>query len=92
MADKITNAAHELTTAIQSNMHKQVENVEMKELERLANIFQEAAQKVAEGDARTPRVPTKHATSPRVSTAPNEESERLDAPTPRVDSAATPRY
>jgi hypothetical protein len=73
-------------------MHKQVENVEMKELERLANIFQEAAQKVAEGDARTPRVPTKHATSPRVSTAPNKESERIDAPTPRVDSAGTPRY
>jgi hypothetical protein len=92
MADKITSAAHELTTAIQSNMHKQVENVEMKELERLANIFQEAAQKVAEGDARTPRVPTKHATSPRVSTAPNKELERQDAPTPRVDSAGTPRY
>jgi hypothetical protein len=92
MADTVTKVAHDLTTAIQENMHKQVENVEIKELERLASIFQEATQKVAEGDARTPRVPTKHATSPRVPNALNQELERTDVPTPRVDSAEASRY
>jgi hypothetical protein len=64
----------------------------MEELERLADIFQKAAQKVAEGDAQTPRVPTKHVTSPRVLNALDQESERMNTPTPRVDSAEAPRY
>jgi hypothetical protein len=42
-------------------MPKNLTNLDMKELEQLAKIFEEAAKKVGENDARQPRVP-----SPRV--------------------------
>ena len=38
-------------------MKESLTNVDMNELDRLANIFQEAAQKISEADARQPRVP-----------------------------------
>jgi hypothetical protein len=60
-ADAITMAAANLTEAIKSNMPKNLTNLDMKELERLVKIFEEAAKKVGENDARQPRV-----TSPRV--------------------------
>jgi hypothetical protein len=55
----------------------------MKELEQLAQIFQEAATKVSEENARQPRVDT----CPRVQTGCNEELEHTNgAKTPRVDA------
>jgi hypothetical protein len=92
MADTVTKAAHELTEAIQSNMQKQVNDVDMQELGRLAKIFEEAAKKVAEQDARTSRVPTTRASPPRVPTALNEELNQGDETVPRVGSPEAPRY
>jgi hypothetical protein len=51
-ADAITVAANNLTETIQTNMQKDLTTLNMKELERLAQIFQEAATKVSEQNAR----------------------------------------
>jgi hypothetical protein len=68
-------------------MESKLSSLDMKELERLAEIFNKAAMEMADKDAKAPRVP-----SPRVSTN-QKESERLHPPTPRVDEPSTqPRY
>jgi hypothetical protein len=59
--------------------------VDMNELDRLAKIFQEAAQKISETDARQPRVPTRRESSPRVSTNNDEEQNQGDNAT-RVET------
>jgi hypothetical protein len=60
-------------------MESKLSSLDMKELERLAEIFNKAAMEMADKDAKAPRVP-----SPRVSTD-HKESECLHPPTPRVD-------
>jgi hypothetical protein len=57
----------------------------MNELDRLAKIFQEAAQKISETDARQPRVPTRRESPPRVSTNNDEEQNQSDNAT-RVET------
>jgi hypothetical protein len=83
-ADEIASAASRLTDAIQNNMESKLSSLDMKELERLAEIFNKAAIEMADKDAKSPRVP-----SPRVSNNHNKELERHDAPTPRVDDTST---
>jgi hypothetical protein len=98
VADAVTNAANDLTEAIKGNMDKQLKNVDIIELERLATIFQKAAEQVAENDVRTPRVPYTRAKSPRVSELIREEHDTESANVPRVDITSdnpiddTPRY
>jgi hypothetical protein len=98
VADAVTNAANDLTEAIKGNMDKQLKNVDIIELERLATIFQKAAEQVAENDVRTPRVPYTRAKSPRVSELIREEQDTESANVPRVDITSdnpvddTPRY
>jgi hypothetical protein len=60
-------------------------NVDMNELDRLAKIFQEAAQKISETNARQPRVPTRRESPPRVSTNNDEEQNQSDNAT-RVET------
>jgi Tfp pilus assembly protein PilP len=87
-ADEIASAASHLTDDIQNNMESKLLSLDMKELERLAEIFNNAAMEMADKDAKAPRVP-----SPRVLTNHNKESENLHPPTPRVDEPLTqPRY
>jgi hypothetical protein len=64
-ADAIVAAANNLNQTIQNNMKESLTNVDMNELDRLANIFQEAAQKISEADARQPRVPRRNDTTRR---------------------------
>ena len=59
-ADCISVAAKELTEAIKGNIEKDISKLDMKELERLADIFDKAAKKVAENDAASPRVATQN--------------------------------
>jgi hypothetical protein len=72
--------------------------VDIIELERLATIFQKAAEQVAENDVRTPRVPYTRAKSPRVLELIREEHDTESANVPRVDITSdnpiddTPRY
>jgi len=80
-ADQITVAAKELTDAIRGNLKDDVSKMNMKELERLAEIFDKAAKKVSEDNASAPRVPKRNAASPRVQTH--------SAATPRVPAATT---
>jgi hypothetical protein len=47
-------------------MNRDLERMEMKELEALAKIFQDAATRVSEENSRQPRVPTDDSNSPRV--------------------------
>jgi hypothetical protein len=84
-ADAIVAAAANLNQTIQDNMKESLTNVDMNELDRLAKIFQEAAQKISETDARQPRVPTRHESSPRVSTNNDEEQNQSDN-APRVET------
>ena len=65
-ADAITAAAHNLTDTIKTNMPKDLNKVNFEELERLAKIFQEAAEKVNENNARQTRVQSPRARTPRV--------------------------
>jgi hypothetical protein len=69
-ADAIVEAAAKLNQTIQENMKESLTTLGMNELDRLAKIFQEAAQKVSENDARQPRVPRKRedVATPRVHT------------------------
>jgi uncharacterized protein YqgV (UPF0045/DUF77 family) len=57
VADAIVEAVAKLNQTIQENMKESLTTMDMNELDRLAKIFQEAAQKVSENDARQPRVP-----------------------------------
>lgn len=54
VADEVSTAAANLTEVIKGNMHRDLSKLKMEELERLASIFQEAASKIAEQDARQP--------------------------------------
>jgi hypothetical protein len=98
VADAVTNAANDLTEAIKGNMDKQLKNVDIIELERLATIFQKAAEQVAENDVQTTRVPYTRETSRRVSELIHEEQDTESANVPRVDITSdnpvdeTPRY
>jgi hypothetical protein len=67
-ADQITVAAKELTNAIRGNLKDDISKMNMKELERLAEIFEKAAKKVSEDNASAsaPRVQTSSAAAPRV--------------------------
>ena len=95
-ADEITTAAAYLTKALQNNAIENLPNLELAQLERLAEIFEEAGKAVSEANARTPRVqtPRVQTQTPRVPTT-SEES-RQDTTIPRVDSNANqdepPRY
>ena len=85
-ADAITQAAHELTATLKDNVPKKLGELDMKDLERLAKIFEKAAQAVSENEAASPRVP-----SPRVPamTAPSprvQDSPQTNAANPRVIS------
>lgn len=51
-ADVIAATAAKLTDAIRSNMTTNLTSLDMNELERLADIFQQAAKKVSEANAR----------------------------------------
>jgi hypothetical protein len=53
----IVEAAAKLNQTVQDNMKESLTTMDMNELDRLAKIFQDAAQKVSENDARQPRVP-----------------------------------
>jgi hypothetical protein len=86
-ADVIAATAAKLTDAIKNNMAQDLTPLDMHELERLADIFQQAAKKVSETNARTPRV----ATPPRVPTDHEKDQLQPDATAPRVDDRA-PRY
>jgi hypothetical protein len=86
-ADVIAATAAKLTDTIKNNMATNLTSLDMHELERLADIFQQAAKKVSETDARTPRV----ATPPRVPTDHEKDQLQPDATAPRVDDRA-PRY
>lgn len=55
-ADAIVTAATKLTESIQGNMKNDLQNADIHELERLSKIFQDAATKVSEINARSPRV------------------------------------
>jgi hypothetical protein len=92
-ADAIVAAANKLNQTIQNNMKESLTNVDMNELDRLENIFQEAAQKISEADARQLRVPRRNDTTPRVSTNNAEEQNRSDI-APRVETLQEdgPRY
>ena len=99
-ADEIVAAASKLTEALKGNIQQDLTTIDIHELERLANIFQEAALKVSETNARQPRVPTNDDTPPRVD--PEEEQPNHHTPAaaaaraqeianaPRVE-AGTPR-
>jgi hypothetical protein len=89
---RVTSPTNELTEAIQTNMTKQIDNVDMQELGRLARIFEEAAKKVAEQDARAPRVPKTRATTPRVPTESIVELNQDGETVPRVGNPEAPRY
>lgn len=80
-ADAITKAAHNLTETIKNDMPTKLNNVSMEELTRLAKIFEEAAKKVNETEARQPRVST-----PRVQRDSNRDQSNTDATAPRVVS------
>jgi hypothetical protein len=84
-ADAIVAAAANLNQTIQNNMKKSLTNVDMKELDRLANIFQEAAQKISETNARQLRVPRRNDTTPRTSTN-NAEEQNWSDNAPRVET------
>jgi hypothetical protein len=84
-ADAIVTAAANLNQTIQDNMKESLMNVDMNELDRLAKIFQEAAQKISETNARQPRVPTRRESPPRVSTNNDEEQNQSDNAT-RVET------
>ena len=55
-ADAIVTAAEKLTATIQNNLQQELTTLELKDLERLAEIFQQAATRVSEENARQPRV------------------------------------
>jgi hypothetical protein len=74
-ADVIAATAAKLTDAIKNNMAQDLTPLDMHELERLADIFQQAAKKVSETNARTPRV----ATPPRVPTDHEKDQLQPDA-------------
>lgn len=79
-ADAIRSAAVTLTETLKDNMREDLTKLNLQELERLARIFQEAALKVSEQNARQPRV----ATAPRVQEDREEDHQQQDANTPRV--------
>ena len=86
VADEVSIVAANLTEAIKGNMHKDLSKLKMEDLERLASIFQEAASKIAEQDARQPRVPRRReVTPPRVQASGSRELNRDTASAPRVD-------
>jgi ribosomal protein S10 len=86
-ADAIVEAAAKLNQTIQDNMKESLTTLDMNELDRLAKIFQEAAQKVSENDARQPRVPRQreYVATPRVPTTSAREQHQYDT-APRVIS------
>ncbi|KAL7503485.1 hypothetical protein ACHAXN_001271 [Cyclotella atomus] len=63
-ADAIVTAASELTTAIKGNMKEAVTKLDLKELERLAQIFEAATKKVSKANAGSPRVVNDDAEAP----------------------------
>ncbi|KAL7507850.1 hypothetical protein ACHAXN_004954 [Cyclotella atomus] len=56
-ADTIVAVVSELTQAIKGNLKENVTKMDLKELDRLAQIFEEVAKKVSEANAGHPRVP-----------------------------------
>ena len=85
-ADAITSAAATLTETIKANMATDLKSVDMKELERLAKIFEEAAKSVSEKAASQPRVATAQST-PRVDATrepSNEDHRHHNANDPRT--------
>jgi translation initiation factor 2 beta subunit (eIF-2beta)/eIF-5 len=82
--------------AIKGNLKENVTKMDLKELERLAQIFEEAAKKVSEADAGRQRVPepeeneeeentSEGAESPRVANDTQKEPKQT-APIPRVSN------
>jgi hypothetical protein len=55
-ADAIMATASDLTTAIKDNFKENITKLNLSELERLAQIFEEAAKKVSKANAGNPRV------------------------------------
>jgi ribosomal protein S10 len=86
-ADAIVEAAAKLNQTIQENMKESLTTLDMNELDRLAKIFQEAAQKVSENDARQPRVPRQQedVATPRVTTTSARDQHQYNT-APRVIS------
>jgi hypothetical protein len=84
-ADAIVEAAANLNQTIQDKMKESLSAVDMNELDRLAGIFQEAAQKINKNSVRQPRVPLRCESSPRVSTGIDKEHDNT-ANVPRVDT------
>ena len=63
-ADAIVAAASDLTTAIKDNFKENITKLNLNELERLAQIFEEAARKVSEANAGNPMVVNDDAEAP----------------------------
>ncbi|KAL7509262.1 LOW QUALITY PROTEIN: hypothetical protein ACHAXN_006279 [Cyclotella atomus] len=72
-AERMTDTL--FTEAIKGNLDKEISKLGMKELERLADIFEKAAER----DAASPRVATQSTEVPRV---PKKESAQTDSPPP----------
>ena len=91
-ADTITAAAAKLTEAVTGNLVSDVGEVDLKELKRLAEIFERSAKAVAEINARAPRVEPEPRVepTPRVPNGQNEDQQQENATDPRVDSQAAP--
>jgi translation initiation factor 2 beta subunit (eIF-2beta)/eIF-5 len=70
-------AASELTQAIKGNLKENVTKLDLKELERLAQIFEEAAKKVSEANAGRPRVPEPEENEEEENTSEGAESPRV---------------
>ena len=93
-ADEISSAAANLTKALKNNMIENLPNLELAQLEKLAEIFETAAKSVSETNARAPRV-AETVQEPRVPIT--AEDLNQNRPNPRVNSQATasdnaPRY
>jgi hypothetical protein len=85
-AHAIVTAAEKLTATIQNNLQHELTTLELKDLERLAEIFQQAATQVSEENARQPRVENDAAT-PRVK---DSAIPRVDEPEAEVPDLCTP--
>jgi hypothetical protein len=76
-ADQITVAAKELTDAIRGNLKDDISKMNIKELERLAEIFDKAAKKVSEENASAPRVQSTSTATPSVPEATTRDSDDI---------------
>ena len=93
-ADTIVSAAADLTDAIKGNMKKSLDHFDIKELERLAQIFAKTADKIGEREAQAPRVQERTqpprvrepSATPRVTPSQEEQNATEGATAPRVDA------